>query len=107
MPSDPTVVDPKHYKVDIDNKDVRVLRISVGAREKTPMHSHPASILVALTDAHVRFTFPDGRAEEVRIKAGDAVWMDAVEHAGENLDDRRIELIQIEQRAAAKTVRAA
>ncbi len=107
MPSDPTVVDPKHYKVDIDNQDVRVLRISVGPREKTPMHAHPASILVPLTDGHVRFTFPDGRREEVRIKAGEAVWMDAVEHAGENLGDRRIELSQIEQKAAAKVIRAA
>ena len=31
---DPVKVDPKHYKVELENKQVRVLRINYGPREK-------------------------------------------------------------------------
>jgi hypothetical protein len=39
---DPIKVDPKHYKVAIDNPQVRVLRIHYGPHEKSVMHEHPA-----------------------------------------------------------------
>nr|NIR51506.1 hypothetical protein [candidate division KSB1 bacterium]NIS26908.1 hypothetical protein [candidate division KSB1 bacterium]NIT73741.1 hypothetical protein [candidate division KSB1 bacterium]NIU27639.1 hypothetical protein [candidate division KSB1 bacterium]NIU94275.1 hypothetical protein [candidate division KSB1 bacterium] len=38
---DATKVDPKHYKVEFENDQVRVLRISYGPGEKSVMHEHP------------------------------------------------------------------
>ena len=43
---DAVTVDPKHYKVEMENDQVRVLRIHYGAGEKSVMHSHPASVAV-------------------------------------------------------------
>ena len=43
---DPVKVDPKHYKVEAENKQVRVLRISYGPHEKSVMHGHPATVAV-------------------------------------------------------------
>src|SRR6266540_1663859 len=60
---DPTKVDAEHYKVELENEQVRVLRINYGPGEKSVMHSHPAAVLVFLTDAHARFTYPDGKTE--------------------------------------------
>src|SRR4029078_3954504 len=34
---DPVTVDPKHYKVMLDNDQVRVLKIQYGAKEKSVM----------------------------------------------------------------------
>jgi quercetin dioxygenase-like cupin family protein len=34
-------VDSKHYKVELENDQVRVLRIQSGPGEKSVMHSHP------------------------------------------------------------------
>jgi hypothetical protein len=39
-------VDPKHYKVELENEQVRVLRINYGAHEKSVMHSHPNSVAI-------------------------------------------------------------
>src|SRR5438067_4090517 len=48
---DPTVVDPAHYKVVLENEYVRVLRIHFGPREKSPMHEHLLNrVVVYLND---------------------------------------------------------
>ena len=54
---DPVKVDPKHYKVEAENKQVRVLRITYGPGEKSVMHGHPASVGVFLTENRAKFTF--------------------------------------------------
>jgi quercetin dioxygenase-like cupin family protein len=102
---DPTKADPKHYKVEFENAEVRVLHVSVGPHEKTNMHSHPASVVVWLSDGRVKFTYPDGKTEEANAKAGKAEWSAPVTHSGENLSDKPLEVIQIELKskpAAAK-----
>ncbi len=105
LAQDPVKVDPKHYKVEFENDHVRVLHINVGPHEKTPMHAHPASVLVWLTDGHVKFTFPPQPGgvkldpEDAHGKAGQASWSAAVKHAGENLSDKPIELFQVELKA--------
>lgn len=96
LAQDPVKVDPNHYTVEHENSRVRVLRIKVGPGEKTPMHSHPDSVTIFQTDGRVKFTYPNGKSEEVTFKAGDARWTPAVKHAGENLSDQPLELIQVE-----------
>jgi quercetin dioxygenase-like cupin family protein len=70
MAQDPTQVDAKHYKVTFENDQVRILRITYGAHEKSVMHEHPNSIAVFLTDGRIKFTLPDGKSEERDVKAG-------------------------------------
>ena len=69
MAQDAAKVDPKHYKVEIDNSQVRVLRVKYGPREKSVMHSHPFGVVVYLTDAHIRFHLPGGKSEVRNGKA--------------------------------------
>ena len=101
MAQDPVKVDPKHYTVELENEQVRVLRIRYGPREKSVMHGHPASMGVHLTDAHVRFTLPDGKTEEIRVKVGDFLSYPAGEHLPENLSDQPLELVFIEFKGKA------
>lgn len=82
---DPAKVDSKHYKVEFENAQVRVLRVKLGSKEKTPMHVHPANITIFLTDGHARFTLPDGETQEATLKAGQFLWAGQEKHAGENL----------------------
>ena len=93
---DAVKVDPDHYQVELENDQVRVLRIRYGPREKSVMHGHPASLGVQLTDAHVQFTFLDGSREELRLKTGEVKWYPAGEHLPENLSDEPLEVILIE-----------
>ena len=93
---DPVSVDPQHYKTELENERVRVLRISYGPRERSEMHSHPESVAVFLTDVRGRFTSADGTAEDISGGAGDVVWLPATTHLPENLGDEPFEVLQIE-----------
>ena len=94
--ADPVEVDPKHYKVELENDRVRVLRIVYGPREKSVMHSHPDGLAVFLTENRARFTFPDGKSEERSWKAGQTMLIPAETHVPENLTDKLLELVLIE-----------
>jgi quercetin dioxygenase-like cupin family protein len=93
---DPVKVDPKHYKVEFENERVRVLRIKYGQGEKSVMHSHPESIAVFLTDAHGKFTYPEGKTEDINAKAGTVQHMDAHTHLPESSSTAPFEVIAIE-----------
>jgi uncharacterized RmlC-like cupin family protein len=93
---DPVTVDPKHYKVELENDQVRVLRINYGAQEKSVMHSHPDGVAIFQRDSHCRFTFPDGKTEEQRFRAGETLYMPAGSHLPENLSDQPFEVILVE-----------
>jgi quercetin dioxygenase-like cupin family protein len=82
--------------VELENDQVRVLRWTIGPGEKTPMHEHPATVTVSLTDGRVRFTAPDGKAWEADSKAGQVRWSGAEKHSSENLGDKATEVIQVE-----------
>ena len=93
---DPIKVDPQHYTVEAENDKVRVVRIKYGPRERSKMHAHPASVVVFLTDGRFRFTYADGKSEEITGNAGQVLYMDAYEHDPENLTDRPFEAILVE-----------
>ena len=93
---DPVSVDPKHYTVELENERVRVLRIRYGPGEKSEMHSHPDGVIVFLTDAKARFTYPDGKTEEIRGKAGEVAPLPAMTHLPENLSDESFEVVLVE-----------
>jgi hypothetical protein len=69
---DPVKVDSKHYQVLFEDADIRVLRITYGAREKSVMHEHPAGqCVVILTDGQLRATTPDGKSSDGTPKTGE------------------------------------
>ena len=93
---DPVLVDSAHYRLEFENDDVRVLRITYGPNESSVMHYHPAGVAVFLTDQRVQFTLPDGQTVEVESQAGEVVWGEAETHLPQNLGDRPLELILVE-----------
>jgi quercetin dioxygenase-like cupin family protein len=93
---DPVKVDAKHYKVESENAQVRVLRIHYGPHEKSVMHSHPAGVATFLTDSKFKFTMPDGKTEERGGKAGEVQWSNAETHLPENVGDKPADVILVE-----------
>ena len=93
---DAVKVDPKHYKVEFENDQVRVLRITYGPGEKSVMHEHPDAVAIFLTDVDGKFTFPDGTTQENKPTAGMTLWTPAGKHLPENVGDKPFELILVE-----------
>ena len=69
---DPVRVDPKHYKVEFENDQVRVLRARYGPGEAGPVHQHILNrVTVFVTDQHMRVTTAEGKVDEARGAAGE------------------------------------
>ena len=100
---DATVVDSDHYKVEFENDQVRVLRITYGPGAKSVMHWHPDAIAVNLTDNTFQMHAQDGTSEDYNSKQGEVSWTEAVTHLPENLGDASAEVILIEFKKKKKT----
>jgi quercetin dioxygenase-like cupin family protein len=75
---DPLKVDPKHYKVEMENEQVRVVRVRIPAGETAPMHHQARKrVVVYITDADFEQTTSDGKTVQSRQKAGDVIWSEA------------------------------
>ena len=83
--ADPLQVATNVYTLNMENEYVRVMdaRFSPGA--KAVMHYHPNHVVYVLTDERVKITTPDGKSVNFDLKAGQAIWMPAGQHAAENL----------------------
>ncbi|WP_454743411.1 hypothetical protein [Cupriavidus necator] len=99
---DPTKVAPEIYKVTSDNQYVRVLDIHLKPGGKSPMHSHPGYVAVALTPCKVRFSTPGGKSQEAEFKSGEASWRDSESHSVENLGTAECHIMNIEVKSATK-----
>jgi quercetin dioxygenase-like cupin family protein len=95
-------VSPETHGVLLENAQVRVLDVHVKPGEKVAMHSHPVGILYYLSDAKLKITYPDGTSAERAVKAGTAVWSDAVTHAAENIGATELHEVQTELKGPAK-----
>ena len=104
LAQDATKVDPRGYKVLVDNDQVRVLeyigkpRLGVCGQG---MHSHPDHITVVQSPAKVKVTLPDGKSFVAENKPGDVFFEPAGTHSVENIGSRetRSLLIEIKKKA--------
>ena len=76
--------DTDHYSVVFENDQVRVVRITYGAGEKSVMHEHGDGVVVFLTDTSTKMNMADGTSEDTVGKAGDVQWSPAQMHLPEN-----------------------
>ena len=106
LAQDAVKTDPKHYTVISENDQVRILKVHYGAHEKSIMHSHPNGVAVFLNDGSARFTFPDGKTQDVPAKAGDAQYTPATVHLPENTGDTPFDVIVIEFKGKMGTAKA-
>jgi quercetin dioxygenase-like cupin family protein len=103
QPQDVVKASPETHSVLLENAQVRVLDVHVKPGETVAMHSHPAGILYYLSDAKLKITYADRRTAERAVKAGTAVWSEAVTHAAENIGTTELHEVQTELRETVKT----
>ncbi len=68
----------------MENEYVRVLDVRFSPGAKAVMHSHPNHVIYVLADGKLKITTPDGKNMDVDLKKGQAIWMQAGQHAAEN-----------------------
>jgi quercetin dioxygenase-like cupin family protein len=86
----------KHITVLAEDANTRVLRYAARAGDRTPMHSHPASVIHVVKGGRVKTTAPDGTVTIATLKTGTVSLWPPVTHADEALDD--VEMILVERK---------
>ncbi len=85
----------KHLEVLAEDGKVRVLKYAPKRGDRTPIHSHPSTILYVVKGGKVRITMPDGSSSDAELKSGAALLRPPVTHADEALDDLEVILIEL------------
>jgi len=81
---DPTVVDARHYKVELENEQVRVLRVHYDAHDTGALHEHILNrVVVYLNDQ------PGAKADDVRMSGPGT-------HTEQNASDQPADRIAVE-----------
>jgi len=94
---DPLKVDPGHYKMEIDNNQVRVLRLHLSRGEKTVLHEDVFErLLVPLTAGKLKTIDAAGRTKTVAYKRAQLQWLLPGKEAEENLGGQPYEALIVE-----------
>ena len=93
----PGMVDPAHFKIELDNNQVRVLRLHLGRGEKTPIYEERLErLLVPLTKAQLKTVGADGAVKTATLRPGEVQWLMPGTQADENAGDAGYEAIVVE-----------
>jgi quercetin dioxygenase-like cupin family protein len=93
---DPVKLDPKYHTVDFENDRVRILRTVLEPHIKSPMHEHPAYVVVYVTELHTTMALSDGKLVDNIRRRGEVAWRDAMKHSTENVGSQTAMEIQVE-----------
>ena len=82
---DPEVVASEVYKPLLENDRVRVFDVRFKPGQEAVMHGHPDHVIYVLADYTLDLMLPDGSSQEVALKAGQTIFMNAGPHAARNI----------------------
>ncbi|HEU0335761.1 MAG TPA: hypothetical protein VFR43_04360 [Gaiellaceae bacterium] len=101
---DPTATDPDKYRVLLENDRVRVLEYRDRPGQRTSPHDHPDSVMVTLSAFDRRLVTGSGDARDVHLEPGEARWLDAQTHSGENTGatPTHVVFVELKQASAAE-----
>lgn len=102
LAQDAVKVAPDHYKVKVDNAQVRVIENVLRPGEKDGVHTHPAGWFYVTRGGKMKVTHADGKSEVWAPKTGDSGWMEAEgPHSSENVGPEPMGFILVEVKSAA------
>lgn len=92
---DPVETNPQHYRVLLENEQVRILEYTDVPGDRTTPHRHPDSVMYTLSSFRRRLVSGD-QQREVALEAGNVGWLPAQVHHGENIGDTPTHVIFVE-----------
>jgi hypothetical protein len=103
-PDDATAADPDVHHVLFENAHTRVFAGRASHGRKSPMHSHPPSLLVSLDWLRLKLTLPDGKSAIHDFSPGQVVWLpDGGEHSWEAIaGSARVMVIEVKSAKPVK-----
>jgi hypothetical protein len=99
----PVMSNTDKYKVVLENKRVRVLEYRDKPGDKTTPHRHPDSVMITLSSFDRKLHFDD-KTVDVKKHEGEASWLAAQTHVGENIGktDTHVIFVELKEPAASQ-----
>ncbi|MET0468147.1 MAG: hypothetical protein ABWZ87_05360 [Aeromicrobium sp.] len=95
MSLDPTVTNPAHYRVILENEKVRVLEYTDVPGDETTPHEHPDSVMYTLNSFKRRLMSGDFQMD-VELEANTVMWLPAQQHHAKNIGETPTHVIFVE-----------
>jgi beta-alanine degradation protein BauB len=92
---DPLMTASNVYKLLNENDRVRVLEVVSKPGEVAKMHHHPDHVIYAVMGGKAALT-TGGKTQEMEIKTGTTIFMDAQDHEMKNIGNTTIDLVVME-----------
>ena len=83
------------YKLLNENDKVRVLEVVFKRGDVAKMHHHPDHVVYAVKGGKASFT-SGGKTQEMEIKAGSVMFLDAQDHEVKNIGNTTLDLLVME-----------
>lgn len=98
---DVMAVASNHYRVLVNNDQVRVVENTLQPGEKDPMHTHPAGWYYVTQPGQMRVVFASGKSEIWEPNAGEGGWSPAEgAHTSENVGNAPMSYVLVELKGA-------
>ena len=92
---DPLVSAKNVYKFINENNQMRVLKVTFERGATAKMHHHPQHMVYVLKGGKLKLT-SEGKSQDLDLKEGSAVFLDAQNHEATNIGDSVIDLLVVE-----------
>ena len=102
MDDDPVRTDPDKYRAIFENESVRVLEYRDTPGAVTRPHCHPDSVMYTLS-AFRRRLHGDGATRDVELDLGQAHWLPAQVHHGENIGETNTHVLFVELKTGTRS----
>lgn len=83
-------------KVLIDNDKVRAYSTTFKPGDTSPSRARVQRVIHYMNAGTLRRTYPDGKTEDRKIKAGDVVWIEPATYAVKNVGKSTVQLYGVE-----------
>ena len=98
---DPVKASPNHYKMLLENDEVRLLEMTLPSGAQDERHSHPAEMVYFISGGKLRIHLPDGTTADADIPDGGVMEHEAWTHQVENVGQTDVHAIIFERKAPA------
>ena len=95
MEMDPLTAASNVYKLLNENDRVRVLEVVFKPGDVAKMHHHPDHVVYVSIGGKMSLT-SGGKTQELELKAGSVIFLDAQDHEAKNVGDTTLDLIVME-----------
>ena len=92
---DPLAIAANVYQFINENDKMRVLKVTFNPGDIAKMHHHPQHMIYVLRGGRLNLT-SEGKSQEIDLKDGSAVFLDAQNHEAINSGGTVIELLVVE-----------